>query len=122
MFDLTKLDTRTKSENGSEFEIIDPTNGNKTGIIVTVYGPDSKQYYLAEREAQKKVAESKENEDRFAVISRAKAEFLAAVTIDISGAMIGEKEVEREDWVDFYMVPIISDQVNAFITNRVNFF
>lgn len=42
--DLSELDTRKGAEAGYELELVNPGNGEKLGIFITVYGADSDRY------------------------------------------------------------------------------
>lgn len=56
-FDLSQLDTSTKSSDGVEFELRHPVTGDPLDSFMTVCGQDSAQYSEANDKAAKKVRE-----------------------------------------------------------------
>lgn len=119
-FDLSRFDTKARSEQGEEIQIIHPTDG-ATDIYIRVLGRDSEKVKAhikrmnLRRNAGRTVNKNEEREG---------AEFLASITLGWRGIMKdgAPYEFNYDNAVEMYMnYDLVSTQVAAFVFDQVNF-
>lgn len=119
-FDLSLFDTKIKSEQGEEVQIVHPTHG-ATDIRIRVLGRDSEKVKAhikrmnLRRNAGRTVNKNEEREG---------AEFLASITLGWSGITRNGEPYEHthDNAVDLYMnYDLVSTQVAAFVFDQTNF-
>jgi hypothetical protein len=133
-FGLNYLDTKTRSEEGRWVEIVHPATGKPTGVELFLFGPDSRQYSLAEARVKQQEMDRarardqiKRDEIESDVLEREeeiRREFLVEVThswrgvIDDKGANV---PITDENLKAFYTAyPVAQRQAIRFLDNINN--
>lgn len=135
--DLSKFNVSKMSEMGADLELLDPasepltygTGKKKKPVTIKVLGQDSKVWKTHNRDEQRKrtqkmVRKGGRNID-FTVSDEQRCEMLAKCTISWSGIDSGKDPLEfsYENAYNLYLSESwVADQVDAFITDRANFF
>ena len=109
---LTQSDT-------ADCVIVDPATGEKTDIVITVYGQDSAEYRTALVEAARKAAKSDDEQGEQRAF-----EFLAKLTKSWSGVEQGSKKLScnmKNAILVYSTCGTIKKQVDRFIADSKNF-
>jgi len=118
--DLSKLCT----SDTADCVIKDPSTGNDTDIVITVYGSDSRQFRNLVKSQAKAAVDSKAQGKEIDDSIERDAEYLADLTVGWKNVELGKKALEfsRDNAINVYTLSApVRNQVNYFITRQANF-
>lgn len=127
--ELDEFDTKTKSNEGAEIELLSLKTRAKSGVFIKVLGIDSDLFQDLKAQRSRELmdavqARGKDYNPTREEIDLASCEMLAKCTLGWRGLTEGGKEVEFSyaKAVDLYVkYPRIRDQINAAIADTANF-
>lgn len=126
--DITKLDTVKASNAGADLELLHPATGEKTGVTITLAGPDSDVYRKAlRRQADRQFKTSQKRSQQHQTAAELEEEavkVLAACTLDWQGMEEGKDALgcTPENVEHVYRKYLwIREQVDEFVGDRQAF-
>lgn len=126
--DLQKLDSVKGCNDGAECPILDPRTQLPTGIVITVYGPDSDLVQRLRREQSERAFAAMRGNRRRRLdqeaIEKEGLEFLARITKSWTGVEEGTTPIEcnfDNAYSIYRRYPWLRQQVDDFAGDRTHF-